>query len=195
MPLTCGHCPSTFTRQDNLKRHEARLHSSVEFRCDICQHRPKNAEAMNRHIEFHSGKQALKCDICAKVLTTKNGLKHHRAAHTGDGRTVACEKCTKTYGSKQALSLHVLADHEHFRYACECGKVFVYEKNLTAHEVVCGKKSAYMCHFCGKRLKTKTTLKKHELSHVEKNTWVCPKCGKKFQTKSGHYKHTKSAKC
>lgn len=180
--MQCNQCEATFTRSDNLKRHARRCHSNDLFSCAICNKGLKNQEAMDRHLDFHQGKQKFQCDVCKKDYTSATGLKIHSRTHSDSGTRLKCSLCDKNYTTKQQLRQHVLAEHERLRFGCACGKVFKYQKNLTAHEATCGKNRQFLCRFCGKGLKTKVTLKKHEKLHEAvrqpKRKFICTVCGK-----------------
>ena len=100
---------------------------------------------------------------CEKLFNTKNYLKkHYNRIHNNSGKVSTCNVCTKSFPSKQDLTIHIKTCHRGKHYKCDsCIKSFFkagLKKHIhTVHE---GNKD-YKCEYCGKNLSSRQILKKH----------------------------------
>ncbi|XP_020296096.1 zinc finger protein 2 homolog, partial [Pseudomyrmex gracilis] len=99
-----------------------------------------------------------------------------------------CDKCEKTYKTKQALSRHYQRRHSDSEkpYKCKvCDKRFTTKFEVTNHEAVHSSLRPYECDKCEKTFKTKQTLSRHyQRQHSDsEKPYKCKVCDKRFTTK------------
>jgi len=95
-------------------------------------------------------KEKLNCDTCKRRFKTKDELKIHITDHLH----YKCEFCSKTFGRKRTIVMHVSAVHLDIR--------------------------TYQCPFCPNNFHTKSNLKGHLLCHGNTDPLKCDVCGSKF---------------
>ena len=106
-----------------------------------------------------------------------------------------CDKCSKTFSSRQYLIGHMKIEHEkQLDFECStCGKKVGSKKRLRNHVFSCH--SQVTCEICDKEIANPYDLKRHKLA-VHKDTtgaWLCESCPKSaFFTKSSFNKHMKN---
>jgi uncharacterized Zn-finger protein len=99
------------------------------------------------------------------------------------------------FRTEQFLQGHLKSIHQwgiSDRFACNlCGKKFVTEAKLRAHEIIHTKQYPVHCSFCSKGFVTKSALKTHMVKHMAVNPWQCsePECGKSFSTRKALESH------
>ena len=83
-PRACPHCPATFNRADNLKKHIKNIHSSPaskkSFTCALCPKSFSELKNLKRHIlHSHQQKQThrFKCPHCKAEYSIKGNLDRH----------------------------------------------------------------------------------------------------------------------
>ena len=83
-PYKCHMCPSSFTDESHLTRHNSQVHEDnkiYKFSCSICDDKRNFSSykgLVNHYKLVHEGKNPLKCDICEHTFYNFNSLKKHR---------------------------------------------------------------------------------------------------------------------
>ena len=83
-PYKCHRCPSSFTEEQHLTRHNSQVHKEnkiYKFSCSICDNERNfsSYKGLVYHYELvHEGRNPLKCDICEHTFYNFNSLKKHR---------------------------------------------------------------------------------------------------------------------
>ena len=101
-----------------------------------------------------------------------------------------CDKCNKTFSSRQYLICHKKIEHDkQLDFEClTCGKKVGSKKRLRNHVFSCH--SQVTCEICDKEIANPYDLKKHKLAvHKDTTGASCPKSA--FFTKSAFDKHMK----
>ena len=86
-PFKCSVCPSTFTQQGSMKRHEL-VHKDPTQKCDLCERIFHDKSEMKRHRLRHNNMGDIKqpeCKVCQ--LTFSNGrdlLSHKSSVHNNE---------------------------------------------------------------------------------------------------------------
>ena len=125
-----------------------------------------------------------------------------------DKRQWSCEDCPAKFKQKDDLRKHTHNVHNVFDrqvedyqeekekplYKCKtCNDIFVYKKNLTAHERFCNLKNdpQFECEEGGLKFRQKRSLVYHKkLKHGNnQEKFVCSVCGKNFNEKKILTKH------
>jgi len=84
-PIKCSNCSKTFSRQDNLRRHQTTCcdqnNNTVEKEqivCEICRKKYKTMASLKFHIKtVHSSNRVYVCDICGDQFTRLFSLRRH----------------------------------------------------------------------------------------------------------------------
>ncbi|XP_055710234.1 gastrula zinc finger protein XlCGF57.1-like [Phlebotomus papatasi] len=78
----CKFCPSTFTQQENMKRHVKVVHQGVkDFHCPHCERSFGKAETLKHHVMTHTGEKPHVCSECGKRFIQPVALKTHMKTH------------------------------------------------------------------------------------------------------------------
>ena len=82
---------------------------------------------------MHTSK-ILACEICEKTFSTnKNIVKHISIIH-GEEKKFESNVCTKTFGQKQELEIHIETNHKIKEQNCKfCGKDFARSETMIVH--------------------------------------------------------------
>ncbi|CAH2062537.1 unnamed protein product, partial [Iphiclides podalirius] len=121
---------------------------------------PKKAAKKQKN-DTKQAKEAIECEYCHKVLTSKLSLRNHYKIHTGFD--VVCEHCGKKFITRRLLLMHCRAKHG-------------YEKTDK-------------CSFCDYRASNAEQVKIHERLHTGERPFVCGECGAGFHRRSSYLQH------
>lgn len=79
----------------------------------------------------------IKCTLCPRVLSGKDGLKRHMETIHSE-RPFICETCGKSYGTKKGLRAHIKRIHiknKTVKYQCDkCDKMYISKTGLIIHD-------------------------------------------------------------
>ena len=109
------------------------------------------------------------CDICKKVLKSKDSLRKHSVLH----REIRfpCTQCEYEAKTQATLKRHVESVHEKIKYSCDqCQYNATHKGNLKTHIESVHEKVKYPCDQCEYKATQKGNLKKHIESVHEKVT-------------------------
>ena len=116
----CERCPATFSRKDNLIKHEKRVHSLAninvglirgsgvtEFICQMC---GRNFGSDNSNLEAH-----LLLKLCRQANKQEN-------IELDDKLRFPCDQCDKSFAEKDYLARHIRWKHGHPMGLFECSQ-------------------------------------------------------------------------
>ncbi|CAL4066531.1 unnamed protein product, partial [Meganyctiphanes norvegica] len=105
------------------------------FSCTECGYKCVKKSTLKKHSKKHEmrsieeivlSKQVM-CELCGKMVKSKNSLKVHMQSHSGE--KFPCSHCEKVYNSKYSLNDHARIHTGEKNKECpDCGKKFL-EKN------------------------------------------------------------------
>jgi len=127
--------------------------------------------------------EALRCDLCLKVQSTKAALKQHiRRIHSrGPLTPIECKHCKKVLRDEHTLKCHIKAVHGPKEFPCpQCSKSFSSVGILNAHSKVHTEERLFTCEICGQKYKDPSYFKRHQDSHYGNKPHECEVCGKKY---------------
>lgn len=127
----CDKCGKMFDLEANLKIHLYTIHG-VKKMIKPQYNKSKKVKIENRSKKA-KGQTSYTCDVCNKILSTRESWKAHKRTHTGE-KPFKCE---------------------------ECGKCFIRKTNLKTHSVVHTKIKKHLCKFCPKAFTQHGSLKIH----------------------------------
>ena len=116
----CNECGCLFTRQDDLEKHEQRVHGDkdtmIEVHCHVCAAPFKSMRSLNIHAVTNHGHQTdsstFFCALCPTTIFSAHDLKKHLENYHGVFHTTSCEICGMIFINKQYLSHHMKNDHK-----------------------------------------------------------------------------------
>jgi hypothetical protein len=127
--------------------------------CEYCNSEFKTKSALNNHKnkakyclvlqgKIEPKEELFKCNLCDKILSTKQNLKVHKEKCEGKKEKIEeefkCEYCDKILSTKRNLEIHmkkceIIEEKEEFK--CEyCEKILSTKQSLTYHLDICDKR-------------------------------------------------------
>ncbi|XP_063055820.1 zinc finger protein 595-like isoform X2 [Engraulis encrasicolus] len=135
-PYVCIQCGKAFRTLGTLRGHEI-IHPTSggereKFPCDVCGKVLASRENLCLHKRLHTG-TGIQCDVCGILITKRSNLLQHQRIHTGE-RPYACTVCEKTFHRKADLILHHRVHTNERPYKCsECSLAFKAGSQLKRH--------------------------------------------------------------
>lgn len=115
-------CGKAFKNTKQLKNHR-RTHRKVELvitKCDKCSATFTNPNSLKKHIEkTHELAEEVKCEVCGKIINSKEALKLHLLTHDSD-KKFHCdyEKCEYATNDHNAIRRHKMRHNKSKHYKC-----------------------------------------------------------------------------
>jgi hypothetical protein len=154
--MNCEYCNSEFKTKSALNNHKIKAKYCLVLQGKI---EPKEEEVF-------------KCNLCNKLLSTKQKLELHKQKCEGEKEQIEeefkCEYCDKILSTKRNLEIHmkkceIIEEKEEFK--CKyCEKILSTKRNLEIHMKKCEiieEKEEFKCKYCEKILSTKRNLDGH----------------------------------
>ena len=185
----CEICSRAFSKE-RLKFH-MKLHDTLNsFTCDKCAKVFRNKPALEKHMtNNHLSEKKFTCATCGKSFKKLTILKQHEEIHNPIKIYVQCEIC-KCIMLMKSLKLHMEIKHgnkhQEKKFVCECGKAFVYSKQLSKHYDAVHEKVnrgiIYPCTDCDLVFNRRSELRSHSFDHFTGKIFECF-CGMKFKNR------------
>lgn len=104
-PHKCVHCPRSFSKPIDFRRHLLTHTGQRPFQCTSCQKSFALRSTLRTHEKTHLDVKAyFSCHVCSNQFSSKSALKIHMRIHTGD-KPFVCVYCNarfRTTGHKNA---------------------------------------------------------------------------------------------
>jgi uncharacterized Zn-finger protein len=146
-------------------------------------------------LEVRAQQEPYGCTLCTKSFSSKQELKIHTRAHTGE-KTHTCKQCSKSFSQAGNLRRHI-KDHTGERlYSCsQCSKSFAYSSALQVHFRIHSGEKPYSCSQCYKSFARLDKLHGHLRIHSGERPYSCVKCSNSFARSDKLKRHVKSGVC
>ncbi|XP_075166562.1 uncharacterized protein LOC142238735 isoform X5 [Haematobia irritans] len=197
----CEKCSKTFSSKASFEHHMVAKHvprEEFKFECPECKKKYPNKKRLARHLDLHNPLKEVMCDICGKVLRSRNSLQKHKVAvHQPKPKKIPeqCTYCGKWYSTHGTLQTHVLNMHVHIdkEHRCEiCGFVSTTREAKKKHiRFKHNSVKRHKCTMCEKAFKVPTLLKEHMATHTGVDLYKCAYCETTFKSKSNRSNHCK----
>ncbi|XP_064651993.1 zinc finger protein 91-like [Lineus longissimus] len=169
----CETCKMKFVWKKALRMHVLRAHSGPRkiHRCTFtnCKQSFLTAHSLKRHLEKHSPRENIPCEVCGEVFFTRMKLRLHMVIHGAIPR-FQCDICNRACSSKDRLLEHRNTHTGEFAGECQvCREMFKNGVGLLRHSRrKCGKAAyKYPCHSddCLKGFLTEEARTRHMGAH------------------------------
>ncbi|KAK9892480.1 hypothetical protein WA026_020470 [Henosepilachna vigintioctopunctata] len=185
----CKSCARIFKDRQSLAKHLVNYHS--EYSCEICSQKSQSKCEIVSHIRSVHPNCMLFCQICGKILRSKQNLADHLKDHSN---SFVCQFCGDLLPNKIKLKMHILSLHRKI-LSLSCGiclKLFESQHILRNHVQLVHKNDLRpftSCTVCGKNYGSKWKT----YDHVNKSHGlffkVCKTCLEIFDTEEQLYAH------
>ena len=182
------------------------------MKCEYCNTEFQSKSSLNNHKnkakyclviqgKIEAKEEVFKCNLCDKLLSTKQNLEVHKEKCEGKKEKIEefkCEFCSKILSSKQKLEIHtkkceIIIEKE--EYKCEyCEKILSTKQSILHHLNVCDKKKDKEIEILKVKLESKDNkieiLKKElkELKEKDKSNIKLKIQNENFEKQNENYK-------
>ena len=182
--LRCEQCDFKTGTVESLKKHIVQLHLNKDILCPDCGECCIDGQAFKDHKKkYHTKSYKTKSDKTGKV----RGLYKKREKGNTLPTRLICEMCSKTFGTKMGLKLHMKTIHSGTDQIYECSECGKKSSSISAHtrHISLHMPPTVPCPQCDTKVRSKEFLKRHILSHhtAEEDLKIrCDQCGKGFKS-------------
>ena len=193
-------CPICFKEFRNerperaLEGHMERIHSGMQFDCNICDRKLNSMTALKFHRKiYHEDDRMEKvpCHICGLNIAKMYLDDHVVNRHNQQEKSISCLECDKKFYSQIQLTHHMKQVHAEKKFMCnQCDYKSSQKHNLKVHQAI-HSDERLSCNVCHEKLKY-TSLSSHMRNkHINKRKHNCDFCGKAFKTATHMKQHRK----
>lgn len=161
--------------------------------CEICKKLLSSRNSLREHrITVHLKNGRFPCTLCDKRFTNRRTLQIHEVIHTKE-RKFVCESCGSTHKRARELKLHLQDMHnENQTHRCDvCFKCFKQKSHLKAHCFEEHVQTVTDCIVCKQKLMTPFSIYTHCLKHAGYREFECETCKRTYKTKKALFDHQK----
>lgn len=207
----CPMCDLTFLNLNELKIHE-QSHSNKDkesisetekdsknestFLCNICGKILRTKERFQSHRNTHEGLRPHVCTECGKGFADrKNMHQHYDIVHLRKAKH-ECPVCQKKFYTPTKMKSHITMHYGVKPFTCDvCNKTFRLKMNMIKHKKTHSNDRPHQCDKCSAAFIDKNMLKRHSYIHGGVRPYPCPICGHRFSVRFHLKKHLEKSKC
>lgn len=113
----CNECDKMFLTKQKMLRHQY-IHRTKLFNCEICAKYFKQKAELNEHrLQEHTEYTKYVCDRCGKSFASRQGRWEHLKTHSTD-HFYNCNDCMKKFTSRQGYMIHLRTHNDERPFAC-----------------------------------------------------------------------------
>lgn len=106
-----------------------------------------------------------------------------------------CHICSKSFGHKHHLILHLKVHTDEKEYECEiCARKFRQKSHVNQHKKIHSGKKEFACEFCAKQFLHRGDLKRHLKTHRAQLPFHCSFCADRFSNYAEQQSHEQLCK-
>ena len=207
----CTECDISFSKKQNLKRHEKVKHGGKRLACQFCNSMFSTRTNLSNHVykehgiadkdnfrnmDYDSAQNPFVCKVCGFVFSKEDKYLQHTSSE------IHCNICYTFFNCKRALILHrhnkhgISSDDEpkkkstkrkldKSKLICEyCSKSCCSELSYATHVATHTGIRPHGCDQCDKTFAHKITLRQHKkYAHEDVEKYSCIYCRKNCQSK------------
>ncbi|KAK3601875.1 hypothetical protein CHS0354_041807 [Potamilus streckersoni] len=187
----CKNCMQKYESGTEMEQCECIGRLGSPYGCDICSRVLRTKESLQRHMStVHGTETPYKCDQCGMQFKHKDPFSRHQKLHEHPRHS--CEVCGKGFHDLYYFKLHVQFHTNEKPWVCEvCGKTFRQKKLMMAHLNKHKGERPYKCKVCGKGFRSHDNVRAHESLHNPNCFHICDICGKTFRQRGRLNYHRK----
>ncbi|KAJ4425942.1 hypothetical protein ANN_27568 [Periplaneta americana] len=166
--------------KNNSELQTLSLAEKSSFKCNICGKLLRTRQNQRKHLRIHTTERRFECDTCGKYFLRLDHLRSHVPIHTGE-KPFTCDVCGKCFARCSELKSHARMHSGEKSFKCSvCEKCFVHSSHLRVHERTHSGEKPFKCDICGKCFAVSSYLKVHRRRHTGEKPFVCDVCGMSF---------------
>lgn len=135
----CANCGKKYKSFGSYRIHIRRVHGlgkAAPYKCPVCEKSFFEVNEYQAHISSHSGTKPFRCDKCNATYTCRKAFKRHSCVRKPQALT--CEVCQKVFSTKAYLSEHAHVHTRVQRFPCRrCQQPYKYRSSRAKHEQTC----------------------------------------------------------
>ena len=111
----CKQCEYTSVKRRTLMEHSQEAHGPVpKYSCTVCTFQATTLSQLKSHKLSHIGlkQSAVKCNICQKMISSKQNLRTHQQIHQESRQVIDCGLCDKSFISSYGRRQHIENIHK-----------------------------------------------------------------------------------
>ncbi|XP_063050367.1 zinc finger protein 709-like [Engraulis encrasicolus] len=169
----CEVCGKILCNKQSLINHNRRHTGEKPFACKHCDKAFRYYCTLRKHQKTHPnethGPPKIKgppweCDLCGKILCSKQSLIDHKRVHA-DEKPFVCEDCGKTFSNYSNFRQHQNT-HSDKTWECDvCGKIVRHKRSLIYHKRQHTGEKPYACKHCGETFSQHRNFAQHRRTH------------------------------
>ncbi|XP_077546126.1 uncharacterized protein LOC144158836 [Haemaphysalis longicornis] len=208
----CPFCPEVFQSRPSLGSHirmkhfetgchDARPSTSKQwcdaerapttkrYKCHLCAKQFKDRATRRQHCgnvhtanreERSRKRKVYLCERCSKTFDSKDRLTRHVSKHSGSV-SLSCHLCRAVFSQKEYLTRHLQTHHVEKLFRCpHCAKRFLLKAEMRTHVRTHKDVQKYACNYCPAKFLARGRLQKHVTRHTGIKLSACPKCPLRF---------------
>uniref|UniRef100_A0A8D8XIA8 Zinc finger protein 27 n=1 Tax=Cacopsylla melanoneura TaxID=428564 RepID=A0A8D8XIA8_9HEMI len=196
----CHLCSASFTSKRGLDGHIKVLHEGVErardfSQCELCGKSFIHRHHYHRHKKNIHGDGKPTCDICGKILGSKDNLVSHMNTHTGNA-PYECLICCIHFKHRASQTAHYKRNHPGVippkTQSLDTTRFEKLEESKTNEIKNDIMETSYVCDLCSESFTCKGFLLQHKRNTHPNRKRMCELCGKSFNKPQSYYVHIKN---
>lgn len=115
--FACSECDKRFMTKQKMLRHQW-IHRKKSFSCEICAKHFQLKSELNAHrLQEHAERAKYVCNRCGKSFASRQGRWEHLKSHSNDS-LYSCGDCPKKFSSRQGYLIHLRTHKDERPFAC-----------------------------------------------------------------------------